>query len=92
MSVKILPHALKHGLCAEDVAYAWDSPIRCRQRNGTDDPALWIAIGALPDGRMAELVAFQDITGTWCVFHAMAPPTSKFIRELGLKGAKHGHN
>jgi hypothetical protein len=92
MIVKVLPHALKHGLCEEDVVYAWKSPVRCRQRNGINDPALWIAIAALPDGRMAELVGFQDLTGCWCVFHAMTPPTTKFINELGLKGNRHGRN
>jgi hypothetical protein len=92
MTVRILTHALKHGLCKEDVAYAWESPLRCRQRNGVNDPALWIAIGTLPDGRMVELVAFQDNTGHWCVFHAKTPPTTKFITELGLKGGKHGQH
>lgn len=49
---------------------------------GTDDPPLWISIGVLPDGRMAELVGFLDVSGTWCVFHAMTPPTKKFMKEL----------
>jgi hypothetical protein len=90
MRIKVFSNALKHGLSEDDVLYAWQSPIRCRQRNGTDDPAIWIAIGVLPNGKMAEMVAFQDIDGFWCVFHAMTPPTKKFILELGLKGDKHG--
>jgi hypothetical protein len=91
MTVRVHPHALKHGLNGEDVAYAWESPVACRQRNGTDDPAIWIAIGSLSDGRMVELVAFQDEEGIWCVFHAKNPPTKKFIKELGLeKGGRHG--
>jgi hypothetical protein len=86
------PNALKHGLSERDIAYAWESPVRCRQRNGTDEPPIWIAIGSLPDGRMAELVAFQDEVGRWCVFHALTPPTLKFIKELGLRGGRHGRN
>ena len=84
--VRIHEHALKHGLDEGEVAYAWQNPIRLRQRHGTDDPPIWIAIGVLPDGRLAELVGFRDRWGVWCVFHAMVPPTKKFLRELGMIG------
>ena len=83
--VRVHRNALKYGLSKEQVAYAWESPIRCRQRHATDDPPLWISIGSLPDGRFAELIGFMDIDGTWCVFHAMVPPTKKFKRELGWR-------
>lgn len=83
--VRVHGNALKHGLTSEEVAYAWENPIRCRQRNGTDDPPLWISVGSLPDGRFAELIGFMDIDGVWCVFHAMVPPTKKFKRELGWR-------
>jgi hypothetical protein len=88
VKIIVLSHALKHGLSEKEVAYAWQSPILCRKRQSKDEPPRWIAIGTLPDGRMAELVAVEDITGTWHVFHAMTPPTKKFIKELGLKGEK----
>lgn len=83
--VRVHGNALKHGLTSDEVAYAWENPIRCRQRNGTDDPPLWISVGSLPDGRFAELIGFMDIDGIWCVFHAMVPPTKKFKRELGWR-------
>jgi uncharacterized DUF497 family protein len=82
--VRVHNNALKHGLSEEDVAYAWDNTIRSRQRNGTNDPPLWIAIGALPNGRLAELIGFLDSDMVWCVFHALVPPTKKFKRELGF--------
>lgn len=82
--VRVHPHALTHGLSAEEVSYAWEHALRMRERHGTDDPPLWIAVGPLPDGRIAEMVGFLDVTGTWCVFHAMTPPTKKFLDELGL--------
>jgi len=85
LRVKTLPHALKHGLTEHEVAYAWQSPLRCRQRHGTDDPTIWIAIGILPDGRFAELVAFLDEDAYWCVFHAKTPPTKKFFKELEMR-------
>ena len=83
--VRIHRNAVKHGLTEAEVAYAWENPLRLRQRYGTDDPPLWIAVGTLPDGRFAELVAFMDIEAVWCVFHAMTPPTKKFLRELGWR-------
>lgn len=88
MNVFALPHALKHGLSESDVAYAWKSPIRCRQRAGKDEPPRWIAIGLLPDGRLAELVAIQTIEGDWYVYHAMTPPTKKFLKELEINDGR----
>ena len=46
MEVRVLSHALRHGLGGRQVTFAWESPIRCRARSGTDDPVLWIAVGA----------------------------------------------
>ena len=82
--IRVHSHARKHGLTDEEIAYAWENVIRCRQRNGTDDPPLWITIGVLPDGKLVELVAFLDEAGVWCVFHAFVPPTKKFRNELGF--------
>ena len=90
--IRIHGHALKHGLTAGDVSFAWNNLIRSRQRNGSDDPPLWIGIGILPDGRLVEMVAFLDEEDNWCVFHAMTPPTTKFIRELQLTRRHHGGN
>lgn len=61
--VIVEPHALKHGLNAEEIRYAWDTPIACRQRSAENDPPIWIAIGVLSDGCMAELVALEDNQG-----------------------------
>lgn len=82
--VVVDPHALKHGLSEEEVHHAWCTPIACRQRGEECDPPTWVAIGVLPDGRMAELVALEDSQGRWHVFHAMVPPTKKFKRELSM--------
>lgn len=82
--IRVHEHARKHGLSDEEIAYAWENIIRSRQRNGTDDPPIWIAIGILPTGNLVELVGFLDIDGAWCIFHAMVPPTKKFKKELGF--------
>ena len=83
--IKVLPSALRHGLSETAISYAWESLVRCRQRQSNEEPPRWIAIGILPDGRIAELVAFESLTGEWYIFHAMTPPTAKFINELGLR-------
>ena len=82
--IRVHKNALKHGLSEKEVPYAWENTIRCRQRNGTDDPPLWIAIGTLPNGKFVELIAFLDSDMIWCVFHAFVPPTKKFKNELGF--------
>lgn len=90
-AVSVLSHAFKHGLNEYEVVWAWKNPLKSRQRSGSNDPPLWIAVGSLPDGRLAELVGFLGADGCWHVFHAKVPPTKKFLRELGMDGGKrHG--
>ena len=101
--VVVDPHALKHGLSEEEVRHAWCTPIACRQRGGECDPPTWVAIGVLPDERMAELVALEDSQGRWHVFHAMVPAHQEVqagtrhgervsgIGEIQGGGRFHGH-
>ncbi len=65
-----------------DISFAWDTLVRCRQKNGKNDPPVWIAIGMIPDGREAELVALEDAQGDWRVLHAKMPPTEEFLEAL----------
>lgn len=51
-------------------------------------PPRWITLGILPDGRIAQLVGVEDDSGVWHVFHAMAPPTKVFLKELGMDTRK----
>lgn len=86
----VLPHALKHGLSEVEVAHAWKNALYSRRREGKDDPPQWIAVSILPDGRMVELIGIEDEDGNWRVFHALVPPTKKFMKELGLGRKHHG--
>lgn len=86
MAVLVHPHACKHGLRAQEVVYAWEHLICCRQRAQTFDYPVWIAIGVLPNGNLVELVSVLNESWEWCVIHAMVPPTKKFKRELGYRG------
>ncbi|MDD7465262.1 MAG: hypothetical protein PUK59_03375 [Actinomycetaceae bacterium] len=86
MTIVIEPHALKHGLSANEVTYAWETLLECRMRLDERFPPRWIGLGVLPDGRLTQLVATEGADGVWHVFHAMTPPTKVFLKELGLKG------
>lgn len=68
--VRVHENDFLHGLTSEEVAYAWNRPIRCFRVNGTYDPQIWITVGELPDGRFAKLIGFVDIDCAWCVFYA----------------------
>lgn len=84
MKIIIKAHALKHGLSENEIRYAWEMIFKSTLRDNGADPARWIAVGWLPDGRQAQLIAIKDRDGNWEIFHAMTPPTKKVMKELGL--------
>jgi len=71
-------------LSEDDVREAWNGYVRMTRREGLDD--CYVAIGFDSSGRAIEMVAVETIEGAWYVYHAMTPPTSKLLRELGLMG------
>lgn len=75
----IHPHALVHGLSAEDVAYAWDNYHTGAVRVPGE---LEVRIGFDTAGREVEMVGSLLAGGDWLVFHAMTPPTKKVRREI----------
>ena len=80
--IRIHAKATEDGLSNEEIEHAWQHPVRCRQRNGADDPDIWITVGVLPDGSLAGLAGFMDEQGVWCVFYAKKDPAEMFIQEL----------
>lgn len=84
MRINIRPHALKHGLSESEICYAWKTIFKSAHRDTGETPDRWIAIGWLPDGRQAQMVAIKDRDGNWEIFHAMSPPTKKVMKELGI--------
>lgn len=82
MNIKVLPSALKHGVSVKDVVYGWSHLKLCIKRIGKDYPPRYLAIGCLKNGNLIELIGFQDGAGVWVVFHAMCPPTRKFLTEM----------
>lgn len=84
MTAVVEHHALKHGLSESEIKYAWEAIMASRLRGDDSDPPRWIALGWLPDGRLAQMVAVEDDQGRWRIFHAMTPPTKAFLKELGM--------
>lgn len=79
-------HAYKHGLQEEDIRYAWEHFIRLQHRGAPNEGQV-LAVGSDRRGRLVQMVAVERSFGT-LIFHAMTPPTTKALIELGLKGGK----
>mgnify|MGYP004475551607 CR=1 FL=1 len=75
-------HALKHGLTAEEISYAWNNFLK-KQYRGAPNEGEIVAIGYDRKGRAIEIIAADRAFGV-VVFHAMEPPTAKVLIELGL--------
>ena len=78
----INPHALIHGLTADEIEAAWNN-FAARQHRGAPNEGEIVAIGFDASGRAVEMVAIEGVFGIM-VIHALTPPTEKVIRELGL--------
>lgn len=75
-------HALKHGLGAEDIEYAWEHFVR-RQHRGAPNEGEVAVVGYDRKGRLVQLVAYRA-EACVVIFHAMTPPTKKLMAEVGL--------
>ena len=80
--VFIARHAFKHGLCEDDIRYAWDNFLR-RQYRGAPNEGQVLAIGYDRKGRAVQMVAVERAFGV-LIFHAMTPPTKGALEELGM--------
>ena len=79
--ITVLPSALKHGLTTAEVEYAWRNVFEFQRTKGDKMPPHYKALGVLPNGKAAELIAFSTSV-EWFVFHAMSP-----VRQGFMKGA-----
>lgn len=87
--VEIAEHALKHGICEEDIRHAWTNYLR-KQYRGAPNEGEIVAIGYTRDGILIQIVATDTKTGV-LIYHAMSPPTKKVMQELGLERKRNGH-
>lgn len=81
--VMVHPHALKHGISESDILHAWENFIAKQRRTAPREDEI-VAISATANGMMIQLVA-KDLGDVLLIFHTMAPPSEKVMRELGLK-------
>jgi hypothetical protein len=79
--------ARRHGLTDDEVCYAWAHAIEYRRVRLDKRPPHYMALGALPDGRVAELAAYSSGLDL-VVFHCMTPTTPGFMHEYEGAGKK----
>ena len=82
MRAFVAEHALKHGLTEREVLFAWNNCIKMQQRPAPQEEYV-AAIGCTRKGALVQLVAIIVEDGC-LIIHAMAPPTEKVLRELGM--------
>jgi hypothetical protein len=68
-----------------DISSAWKNAPIVIERGGTPLPdVVLVAVGADSNNRLIEMVGAVKENGVIHIFHAMAPPSHKTLRELGL--------
>ncbi len=81
-NVLVHPHALKHGLSEESVRFAWQNFVAMQHRRTPNEDQI-VAIGYDQSGKMIQMIGVFKPYGT-LVYHALTPPTTKALIELGL--------
>ena len=73
---------MKHGLEADDIAFAREHFI-AKQYRGAPDEGEVVAVGVDTRGKLVQMVAVEKPYGR-LIIHAMEPPTMGVLEELGL--------
>jgi len=76
------PHALRHGVAEDEILYAWKNFISKRHRDIPNTDQI-IAVGFDRQGRFVQMVGIVKEDGVM-IYHAMTPPTTSFLVEIGL--------
>lgn len=70
----------------DDVKSAWRNATAIVERVTDSFPdVVLVAIGSDSHNRLLEMVAAVQVDGSICIFHAMTPPSTKTLKETGLK-------
>lgn len=83
LEIYVHSHALKHGLSQEQILYAWDNYVASQPRETPNEDQI-LRVGYSHDGTMLQMVGRLSAHGI-LIYHAMTPPTSKVLKELGLR-------
>lgn len=86
-NVIVHPHALKHGLAADEILWAWSNFVRSQQR-ATPREHQCVRIGYGRTTRDAiQMIGIVKPFGT-LIIHAMAPPQASILRELRISRSR----
>ena len=72
----------------EDAIHAWRFCARSMPRIGKE-PEEHVGIGYDSHGRLLEVVAIRNKSGSWLIKHAQTPPQEKIKKELGFERRSH---
>jgi hypothetical protein len=73
---------LKHGLSEDDILYAWDNFVRKQYRESPEEDKI-LVVGYNRSGQFLQIVGRETYAGV-LIYHAMTPPTTSVLIELGL--------
>ena len=82
MELVVHPHALKHGVTEDQIVNAWEHFVRMQNRTTPNEDVI-LAVDYERGGRMLQMVG-RLLDGCVLIYHAMTPPTTKVLVELGL--------
>lgn len=83
LEVYVHSHALKHGLSKEQILYVWENYVASQPREVPNEDQI-LRVGYDRNGSLLQMVGRLSVGGV-LIYHAMTPPTSKVIKELGLR-------
>ncbi len=87
IDVYVHPHALKHGIPEEEVLHAWTNYVRSQQRACPDeDQCVRVGYGKTIASPIQMVGIVQG--SAVLIIHAMTPPQTKVLRELGMVGER----
>lgn len=89
MGILVLPRVTQRHpeLSDDDVKSAWEYALKSAPRT-PGDTSEYVAIGFDGHGRLIEMIAMRNESGEWLIYHAMTPPTKRFMAEIMKRGGK----
>lgn len=77
-------HARHPEIDEESVREAWEHAVAYASREDSR-PFEYMAVGFDGTGRAIEMIGRRTADGDWVIWHAFTPPTTKALKELGLR-------
>lgn len=85
--IYIHPHALKHGLDEAEIKEVWKNFVaKAKRAMPKDDQIVCIGFSSKRN-RAIQMIAVENKNGLM-IFHAMTPPQTNILKELGIEKRK----